>query len=125
MLAHLVDVSCTEFEEEPDEDGDVMEGFKLTFAFAPNPFFEHDALVCTALPTAMSCDRSHAWRLHAARECSCMTTRTQQFPFQRIPPAHYAYIVPVFRSVGCMRYSLCEWHIACLCQFWGTSQLGD
>ena len=45
MLEYLADVAVEDLEPEEDEDGDEMAGFKLTFTFAPNPYFENEALV--------------------------------------------------------------------------------
>ncbi len=45
MLEYLADVAVEDLEPEEDEDGDEMGGFKLTFTFAPNPYFDHETLV--------------------------------------------------------------------------------
>ena len=45
VLEYLADVTVEDLEPEEDEDGDEMAGFKLTFTFAPNPFFENETLV--------------------------------------------------------------------------------
>ncbi len=45
VLKHLTDITCTDLAPEADEDGDEIGGFKLSFFFAPNPFFSHTALV--------------------------------------------------------------------------------
>ena len=51
VLAYLADLRCEELEEGGvDEEGDPLEGFKLSFHFAPNPFFDDVVLVCARTP---------------------------------------------------------------------------
>jgi hypothetical protein len=50
VLAYLADVTCADLEPGVDEQGDPVEGFKLTFAFAPNPFFDNAELARFLLP---------------------------------------------------------------------------
>ena len=45
ILEHLTNIECEELEGEEDEDGDEIAGFRLSFQFAKNPFFDHDVLV--------------------------------------------------------------------------------
>lgn len=53
VLAYLTDITSEDLEGTVDEDGDEMAGFKLSFHFKPNPFFDHPVLVrncCNFLP---------------------------------------------------------------------------
>ena len=45
VLEYLADVAVEDLEPEVDEDGDEMGGFKLSFTFAPNPYFDNETLV--------------------------------------------------------------------------------
>lgn len=45
MLKHLTDITVSELAPEPDEDGDEIGGFKLSFHFSANPFFSQTVLV--------------------------------------------------------------------------------
>lgn len=48
-MAHLTNIECEELEEEEDKDGDELAGFRLTFHFNKNPYFDHESLVRRAL----------------------------------------------------------------------------
>ena len=50
ILEHLTNIECEELEGEEDEDGDEIAGFRLSFHFAKNPFFDHDVLVSAPMP---------------------------------------------------------------------------
>ena len=45
VLKHLTDITVSELAPEPDEDGDEIGGFKLSFHFSANPFFSQTVLV--------------------------------------------------------------------------------
>ncbi len=45
ILTHLTNIECEELEPEEDEDGDELAGFRLSFHFDKNSFFDHDVLV--------------------------------------------------------------------------------
>ena len=63
VLAYLADVRCAELEEGGvDEEGDPLQGFKLSFHFAPNPFFDDAVLV-----------RARGRTPGSALCCPCMT----------------------------------------------------
>ena len=48
ILEHLTNIESEELEGEEDEDGDEIAGFRLSFHFAKNPFFDHEVLVSPA-----------------------------------------------------------------------------
>lgn len=48
ILEHLTNIASEELEGEEDEDGDEIAGFRLSFHFAKNPFFDHAVLVSPA-----------------------------------------------------------------------------
>ena len=55
ILTHLTNIECEELEPEEDEDGDELAGFRLSFHFDKNPFFDHDVLVSSLSSCISTC----------------------------------------------------------------------
>ena len=78
ILEHLTNITCEELEGEEDEDGDEIAGFRLSFHFAKNPFFDHKVLVSPSratpegIPPFLTKSGEGTARLHTSARVHCV-----------------------------------------------------